>query len=122
MVIIVGHTRYEAAKRLGMSEVPCVIAKDLSDEKVRAYRLADNKTNDFSIWDNKKLLEELSALGDDIFTGFEMSETFDELLDESDDDVLRDNTDGVIYEAVFKSSNRETIDQMVAFWEGLPHE
>lgn len=121
-VIIVGHTRYEAAKLLGLTEVPCVIAKDLSEEKVRAYRLADNKTSDFSIWDNKKLLEELSALGDDIFTGFETSETFDELLDESDDDVLRDNTDGVIYEVVFKSQNREVIDEVVSFWEGLPHE
>ena len=121
-MIIVGHTRYEAAKLLGLTEVPCVIAKDLSEEKVRAYRLADNKTSDFSIWDNKKLLEELSALGDDIFTGFETSETFDELLDESDDDVLRDNTDGVIYEVVFKSQNREVIDEVVSFWEGLPHE
>ena len=43
-IIIVGHTRYEASKKLGLKTVPCVIASDLSEEKVKAYRLADNKT------------------------------------------------------------------------------
>jgi ParB/RepB/Spo0J family partition protein len=41
-VIIAGHTRYKAAKKLGMKEVPVVVASNLSDEQVRAYRLADN--------------------------------------------------------------------------------
>lgn len=43
-VIIVGHTRYKAAKKLGMKEVPVVVADKLSEEQVKAYRLADNKT------------------------------------------------------------------------------
>lgn len=52
-VIIVGHTRYKAAKQLGMKVVPVTVADKLTPEQVKAYRLADNKTADFSIWDNK---------------------------------------------------------------------
>lgn len=65
-VIIVGHTRWMAAKRLGMKEVPCVIASDLSEEKARAYRLADNKTNEIAEWDNEELQAELDALYEQI--------------------------------------------------------
>lgn len=46
MVIIVGHTRLLAAKKLGYETVPVLVASDLSPEKARAYRLADNKTNE----------------------------------------------------------------------------
>ena len=43
-VIIAGHTRYKAAKKLSLKEVPCVVATDLTDAQVKAYRLADNKS------------------------------------------------------------------------------
>jgi len=69
MVIIVGHTRYEAAKRLGYTEVPVVIASELTEEQARAYRIADNKTGELSDWDMKKLRLELKLL-DSEFTGF----------------------------------------------------
>ena len=46
--IIAGHTRYEAAKRLGMDEVPCIRVDDLTDEQIRAYRIADNKVAEAS--------------------------------------------------------------------------
>lgn len=65
-VVIAGHTRLAAAKRLGMKEVPCIIADDLSEEKARAYRLADNKTNEFAEWDNEELQKELDALYESI--------------------------------------------------------
>ena len=42
-VIVAGHTRYLAAIEIGMSEVPCLIADDLSDEEIKEFRLADNK-------------------------------------------------------------------------------
>ena len=61
-VIIVGHTRLEAAKRLGLKKVPVIVASELSPEKVRAYRLADNKTNEFSSWNEEKLFHELEAI------------------------------------------------------------
>lgn len=62
--IVVGHTRVEAAKRLGWKSVPCIDASDLDDRQIRAYRLADNKTNEGASWDDMKLDAELDALMD----------------------------------------------------------
>ena len=61
-VIIAGHTRAKAAERLGLERVPCIIADDLTDDQVRAYRLADNKVAELSKWDFGKLEAELKAL------------------------------------------------------------
>lgn len=63
-VIIAGHTRLEAAKKLGLEEVPCIVASDLTEKQAKALRLADNKVAEFSSWDYLKLDEELKALGD----------------------------------------------------------
>lgn len=63
-VIIVGHTRLEAAKRLKLKEVPVIVADHLTDEQARAYRLADNKTNEFSLWDTDLLISELDDITD----------------------------------------------------------
>ncbi len=54
-VIIVGHTRYKAALKLGMAEVPVHVARGLSPEEARAYRIADNQTATLSRWDEEKL-------------------------------------------------------------------
>jgi site-specific DNA-methyltransferase (adenine-specific) len=62
MVIIVGHTRFRAAKKLGLSNVPVSIAQDLTAEQVNAYRIMDNRSNENSFWDDAKLFEELNAL------------------------------------------------------------
>ena len=61
-VIVCGHTRFLAAKELGMSEVPCTYADDLTEEQVKAFRLADNKTSEMAAWDFEKLELELSDL------------------------------------------------------------
>jgi DNA modification methylase len=61
-VIIVGHTRWKAAKQLGLTEVPVHVAIGLSAEQARAYRIADNQTSTLSEWDNDKLVEELKSL------------------------------------------------------------
>lgn len=61
-VIVAGHTRYEAAKALGMTEVPVIYADNLSEEQVRKFRLVDNKTSEFASWDFDKLEEELDNL------------------------------------------------------------
>lgn len=61
-VIIAGHTRLKAAQKLGLTEVPVIVRADLSEEKARALRLADNKAGEFSEWDSTLLDEELSAL------------------------------------------------------------
>ena len=60
-VIVIGHCRYEASRRLGLKEVPCVMVDELSDDQVKALRLADNKTNE-SPWDSELLNEELQTL------------------------------------------------------------
>lgn len=61
-VIVSGHTRYKAAKSLGLSEVPCVVADDLNDEQIKAFRLADNKVGEIATWDFEKLHIELDEL------------------------------------------------------------
>lgn len=63
-VIIAGHTRLEAAKKLGLEEAPCIIAADLNEKQAKALRLADNKVAEFSTWDYLKLEKELAELGD----------------------------------------------------------
>lgn len=65
-VIICGHTRYEACKKLGIKEVPCVMADDLSKEQVKAFRLADNQVAEFSTWDEDALAMEIAELGIDM--------------------------------------------------------
>ena len=61
-VLITGHTRYEAAKKIGMKKIPCIIADDLSTAKANAFRIADNKVAEYSTWDMEKLKEELSKI------------------------------------------------------------
>ena len=78
-IIIAGHTRLKAAKELGIKEVPVLIASDLTDEQVRAYRLADNKTAEMAEWDMGLLNEELGALSD-----FDMSDFGFDFLEEEE--------------------------------------
>ena len=63
-VIIVGHTRWKAAQRLGMDTVPVLKADDLTEEQARAYRLADNKTNELADWNFDLLGYEIADLSD----------------------------------------------------------
>lgn len=80
-VIIVGHTRYKAAKKLGMDKVPVVVADGLSPEQVKAYRLADNKTGELTDWDMGLLDDELADVGDIDMSDFGFN------LDLGDDEV-----------------------------------
>ena len=61
-VIIVGHTRLKAAKKLGLARVPVVVASHLTPDQVRAYRIADNKTNELAEWNYDLLPIEIEAL------------------------------------------------------------
>lgn len=63
-VIVAGHTRWKASGILGLSEVPCIVADDLTPEQVKAFRLADNKVAELSDWDYELLDGELDGLED----------------------------------------------------------
>ncbi len=70
-VIVKGHARYQAAKKLGMKEVPCIISH-ASPEAIKADRIADNKISEFSEWLQEGLAHELDML--DLDLGFDLSE------------------------------------------------
>ena len=89
-VIVAGHTRIESAKRLGITEIPCIYADDLTDEQIRAFRLADNKVAEIAEWDIDLLDTEL----DDILN-IDMSDFgFDlDLEDEEEKEIIEDEED-----------------------------
>jgi len=88
-VIIVGHTRLKAAKKLKLDKVPVVVADILSDEQVKAYRLADNKTGELADWDFSILDDELISITDLDMGDFGFDET--ELVDP--EEVVDDDFD-----------------------------
>lgn len=98
-VIITGHTRLKAALQLGINKVPIARAVDLDDEQIKAYRLADNRVAEFSLWDFDLLSDELleikeidmSNMGfdislDDITIDMESIEPKENYFDDDKDD------------------------------------
>lgn len=83
-VIVAGHTRYKAAKKLGLNEVPCIVADDLTEEQVKAYRLADNKVAEAAEWDFELLDQELDDLLDFDMTVFGFDPVEDDEPEEFD--------------------------------------
>jgi site-specific DNA-methyltransferase (adenine-specific) len=82
-VIIAGHTRLKAAERLGLEEVPVIMADDLTEDQVKAFRLADNKVSELATWDADKLAIELDEIDIDMAAfGFEDFEFEDIEIDE----------------------------------------
>lgn len=115
-VLVTGHTRIKAAQKLNFAEIPAVIADDLTEEQQRAFRIADNKVSDLSIFDNKKLLKELKGL-ENLFTGFKKGSTFADLLNEKSTEL--DDLNGFVYEASFKSPDKEKIEEITRIWEEM---
>lgn len=72
-VIVTGHTRYKAAIQLGLETVPCLIADDLNDDQIKAFRLVDNKVGEIATWDWDALNIELADIDLDMADfGFEL--------------------------------------------------
>lgn len=87
-VIVAGHTRLKAAEKLGIEKVPVIYADDLTEDQVKAFRLADNKVSEFSEWDFDKLEQELESIDMDLSDfGFNSA---DICLDVNDEDFLTD--------------------------------
>lgn len=119
-IIIAGHTRYKAAIKLGLSEVPCIIADDLTPKQIKAFRLADNKVAEFSEWDFDLLTEELNALDDWDMSEFGFKEIerefnhIDDLLEDGfglDEQVKESDIFGITFN--FPIEHREVIDRAI---------
>jgi len=84
-IIVVGHTRFRAAKQLGLETVPCVIADHLSSEQINAYRIMDNKSAEYASWHDGLLVQEMTSLLESNYdlelTGFSNIELKDMGLD-----------------------------------------
>ena len=89
-VIVIGHTRLKASEQLGLEKVPCLYADDLTDDQIKALRLADNKTSEFATWDFEKLDLEIDNIELDLEPfGFDLDLAFD------DDEVVEDEVPDV---------------------------
>ena len=97
-IIVCGHTRFYASKEIGLETVPCIVADDLTDEQINAFRLVDNRVSEFADWNFDKLAEELSDLQDFDFEPF----AFDDLmagleldynLNQKDEETIEDDYD-----------------------------
>ena len=93
-VIVAGHTRYKAAQKLGLQTVPCIIADDLTDEQVRAFRLADNKVGELATWDLDTLKVELDNIGEIDLSGMGFDLTLHDEYTEPDIEDFSDSTAG----------------------------
>lgn len=88
--IVAGHTRYKAAKKLKLETVPCIIADDLSEEQIKAFRLADNKVGELAEWDFSALEIELDGIDSIDMTefGFEFPEEETEVVEDDFEEDL----------------------------------
>jgi hypothetical protein len=103
--IVAGHTRLLAAKKLNMDKVPCIIADDLDDNQVKAFRLADNKVAEFSKWDDQLLWTEISQID-----GLDMTEFGFEMFDADNfglDFELPDGEKNPFQQMTFKLSDEQ---------------
>lgn len=83
-IIVAGHTRYKAAKKLNLSEIPCIVADDLTDEQIKAFRLVDNKSAELAEWNVELLNLELENIHDIDMNlyDFKLSELLDDVVDD----------------------------------------
>ena len=116
-VIVAGHTRVKAAKELGMEEVPCTIADDLTEEQIKAFRLIDNKSAEIATWDEELLQQELSEILDIDMSmfGFEEGET--DFADEIEDNTYTMKTNIPQYEI---TGECPTISEMLDYAHATP--
>lgn len=120
-VIVAGHTRLKAAKQLAINEAPCIIADDLSEEELKAFRLADNKVSELAGWDWDKLEEELEKLKlsdiDMEELGFEEGEVLDfsyiDELDENGLSMTKGEADHFVMSFTFPIEKQDLINEYV---------
>lgn len=109
--IVVGHSRYAAAKKLNLVEVPVIWARDLTEKQSRAYRIMDNKSHDFTKWDIVELKFELEDLEDLDATGFSLKELDDILYPEAGL-VGNDSKYNPEFHAIIECNSQEDLDMV----------
>lgn len=119
--IINGHTRYKAAKKLGLTEVPVIKVTGLTESQVKAYRIADNKTSEYSEWDFEKLIDELKELSSDDYnlelTGFDEIEALKMIEDVSEFDELMPKNDINVEKELEKLENETPTVRRGQVWK-----
>ena len=121
-VVVTGHTRLLASKKLGLKTVPCVIADDLSEAQIKAFRISVNKVSEYSKWDEELLkieLEQLEEMNFNLDTVDIDYSDFDLEIDYIEDDFIEikereDLSDKVnsAYEIIIECDNEEEQEEM----------
>lgn len=106
--IVAGHTRLKAAVKLGLAEVPCIIADDLTDDQIKAFRIADNSSSQVSEWDYSLLEQELASIDFDM-TMFGLDEQIKEIEKLNEKEAVEDEVPEV--------SSGEPITQLGDIWQ-----
>jgi ParB-like chromosome segregation protein Spo0J len=128
LVIVVGHVRFEAAKRLGLKKVPVHIATELTPEQIKAYRITDNRVGEESEWDKSLLQLEIAELDDATYDtellGFnaeelkEIQSSLDSMEDgfgdDDDDDIEEADTTARIASYTFPIPREQYLEWMEA--------
>lgn len=114
-VIVAGHTRVLASKELGIKEVPCIVADDLTEEQVKAFRLVDNKVSEESTWDFDKLDEELESITDIDMSLFDFEvddlNDIDDLYNELSEDKIETDKESITF--VFTKEQARQINNYI---------
>lgn len=98
-VIVAGHTRVKAARKLKLQTVPCIVADDLTPEQIKAFRLADNKVSEFSEWDEDLLNDELDDICNIDMTIFGFDDLETNIVDDNKD-IVEDDVPSVPEKAI----------------------
>ena len=121
-VVVNGHTRLLASKKLGLKEVPCIVIDDLTDTQIKAFRIADNKTSEYAEWDEELLKIELEQLEDMNFNldnliidysdfGLEIDYIEDDFIEIKEREDLSDKVNSA-YEIIIECDNEEEQEEM----------
>lgn len=110
-IIIAGHTRYKAAKKLDIKKVPVIMAEDLTEEQVKAFRIMDNKSSEFATWDYEALLVEMESLKLEDYnlelTGFDFNE-IEGIMDKYNPKDIEEDSDFNIEEQLESIENTKS--------------
>ena len=91
--ILAGHTRYKASKKLGLKEVPVIVASNLSEIQGREFRLVDNRVGEYATWDTDLLREELNAIAnEDLSQFYEFDDLLNSIIDAEESSPITDDT------------------------------